>query len=239
MKRRSFLSQSSLTGAGLTLLPSGIMAGKTSPNGKLNIALIGAGGRGESHYGWLKDENVVALCDVNEAHFKKALEEFPGAKTYIDWRKCLDHKGLDAVVICTPDHHHALISNRALNRDLHVYCEKPVAIGIEEARVLRANWLTKKGKLATQVGTQMHAQENYARIKEMVRDGAIGEINSATAWGNRKLRLPAYTGTSGSGRPPRGPTTRNISPAAPEQIACNGTCSGTGESARLATWAAI
>ena len=192
MKRRAFLGRSSLAGVGLTILPSGILAGKNSPNGKLNIALIGVGGRAESHYGWLKDESVVALCDVNEVHFAKALQEFPGAKTYIDWRKCLDHEGLDAVVICTADHHHAMISNWALNRDLHVYCEKPVAIGIEEARVLRANWLTKKGKLATQVGTQMHAQENYARIKEMVRDGAIGELKSAVAWGNRKIPRKGY-----------------------------------------------
>jgi predicted dehydrogenase len=202
MKRRSFLGQSSLAGVGLTILPSGILAGKNSPNGRLNIALIGAGGRAESHYGWLKDESVVALCDVNEAQFAKALQEFPGAKTYTDWRKCLEHEGLDAVVICTADHHHAMISNWALNRDLHVYCEKPVAIGVEEARVLRANWLTKKGKLATQVGTQMHAQENYARIKEMVRDGAIGELKSAVAWGNRKLPRAGYLPAQGS--PPPG-----------------------------------
>lgn len=202
MKRRSFLGQSSLAGVGLSILPSGILAANNSPNEKLNIALIGVGGRAESHYGWLKGEKVVALCDVNEAHFPKALAEFPGAATYIDWRKCLEHKGLDAVVICTADHHHAMISNWALNRDLHVYCEKPVAIGIEEARVLRANWLGKKGKLATQVGTQMHAQDNYSRIKEMVVDGAIGELKSAIAWGNRKIPRQGYLPAQGS--PPPG-----------------------------------
>lgn len=202
MNRRNFLSQSALVGTGLTILPSGVIAGTRSPNDKLNIALIGVWGRAKAHYGWLAEQNVVALCDINEAHFAHALKEFPNAKTYIDWRQCLDHKGLDAVVICTADHHHAFISNWALNRDLHVYCEKPCAIGVEEARVLRKNWLSKKGKLASQVGTQMHAQDNYARIKEMIRDGAIGDLQSAIAWGNRKLPRDGYFKAEGT--PPSG-----------------------------------
>lgn len=192
MNRRTFLHQTTLASAGLTILPSGIITGANSPNDKLNIVLIGVAGRAQSHYGWLKEQNVVALCDINEAYFPEALKAFPGAKTYIDWRKCLDHQGLDAVVICTADHHHAFISNWALNRDLHVYCEKPCAIGVEEAQALRKTWLCKKGKLASQVGTQMHAQENYARIKEMIRDGAIGDLQSAIGWGNRKLPRDGY-----------------------------------------------
>jgi predicted dehydrogenase len=139
---------------------------------------------------------------VNETNLQHAKKVFSGATTYIDWRKCLDHKGLDAVVICTADHHHAIISNWALNRDLHVFCEKPVAIGIEEARLLRSNWLPKKHKLATQVGTQMHAQANYARIKEMIRDGAIGDIQTAVAWGNRKIPRKGYF--PARGEPPAG-----------------------------------
>jgi hypothetical protein len=204
MNRRNFLTQTALVGTGITILPSGVIAGTRSPNDKLNIALIGVWGRAKAHYGWLAEQNVVALCDINEAHFAHALKEFPNAKTYIDWRQCLDHKGLDAVVICTADHHHAFISNWALNRDLHVYCEKPCAIGVEEARVLRKNWLSKKGKLASQVGTQMHAQDNYARIKEMIRDGAIGDLQSAIAWGNRKLPRDGYFKAEGT--PPRRPT---------------------------------
>jgi predicted dehydrogenase len=200
MNRRSFLSCSALTGTGLLILPSGALANPA--NNRLNIALIGVSGRGLSHYGWLKEHNVVALCDINEAFFAEALKTFAGAATYTDWRKCLDHKGLDAVVICTADHHHAFISNWALNRGLHVYCEKPLAISVEEARVVCANWLTKKGKLATQVGTQMHAQENYSRMREMIRDGAIGDLESATAFGNRQIRRKAYHPASGS--PPQG-----------------------------------
>ncbi len=200
--RRSFLRKSSLAGAGLLILPSGIISGADSPNDKLNIALVGAYGRAAGHYGWLKKQNVVAICDINEAHFAHALKEFPGAKTYTDWRKCLDHQGLDAVVICTADHHHAFISNWAMNRGLHVYCEKPLAISVEEARVLRENWLGKKGKVATQCGTQMHAQENYARLKEMIRDGAIGELQSVAVWGNRKIPRDGYL--AGQGTPPAG-----------------------------------
>jgi predicted dehydrogenase len=202
MNRRKFLNTSTLATAGLTILPSGIMAGTRSPNDKLNIALIGVWGRGLAFYDSLSKENVVALCDINEAFFADALKRFPGAKTYTDWRKCLDQKDLDAVVICTADHHHAFIANWALNRGLHVYCEKPLAITVEEARVVRENWLTKKGKLATQVGMQRHADPNFNRIKELIRDGAIGELQAAAAWGNRQIRRDGYH--PAEGRPPAG-----------------------------------
>ena len=176
MKRRQFLKTTAAAAAtGLLLLPSGARAGKNAPGNKLNVALIGVWGRGLAHYDSLADENVVALCDVNEKRFPEALQRFPKAKTYVDWRKCLEQKDLDAVVICTADHTHAFIANWALNRDLHVYCEKPLAISVEEARVVRANWLKKKDKLATQVGMQRHAIQNFNRMRELIRDGAIGE----------------------------------------------------------------
>jgi predicted dehydrogenase len=178
------------------------MAGTRSSNDKLNIALIGVSGRAQAHYGWLAQENVVALCDINEAYFAGALKRFPGAKIYVDWCQCLDQKGLDAVVICTADHHHAFISNWAMNRGLHVYCEKPIAVSVEEARVVRENWLDKKGRIATQVGTQMHAQPNYRRIAEMIRDGAIGDFQSVVAWGNRKTPRDGYF--PAEGKPPAG-----------------------------------
>ena len=191
MERRGFLSTTALTGAGLLILPSGVLAGKNSPGNKLNIALIGVWGRGLAHYDSLSNENVVALCDINEARFPEALQRFPNAKTYVDWRKLLDdHKALnlDAVVICTADHTHAFIANWALNRDLHCYCEKPLAISVEEARVVRANWLKRKSKLATQVGMQRHANPNFNRTRELVRGGAVGELQAAYAWGNRQVR---------------------------------------------------
>jgi predicted dehydrogenase len=203
MERRDFLkTTSAAVAAGLTLLPSGARAGKNAPGNKLNVALIGVWGRGLAHYDSLADENVVALCDVNEKRFPDALKRFPKAKTYTDWRKCLEQKDIDAVVICTADHCHAFVSNWALNRDMHVYCEKPLAITVEEARVVRANWAKKKDKLATQVGMQRHACPNFNRMRELILDGAIGNLTDAYAWGNRQIRRPGYP--AGKGQPPEG-----------------------------------
>ena len=201
MHRRQFL-KTAAAGTGLLILPSGARAGKNAPGNKLNVALIGVWGRGLAHYDVLAAENVVALCDVNEKRFPEALKRFPKAKTYVDWRKCLDQKNLDAVVCCTTDHTHAFIANWALNRDLHVYMEKPLAISVEEARVVRANWLKKKDKLATQVGMQRHALQNFNRVRELIRDGAVGELKAACAWGNRQIRRPGYL--PGQGQPPAG-----------------------------------
>jgi predicted dehydrogenase len=201
MNRRRFL-KTAAAGSGVLLLPTGARAGKHAPSNKLNIALIGVWGRGLAHYDSLSDENVVALCDVNEKRFPDALKRFPNAKTYVDWRKCLEQKDLDAVVICTADHTHAFIANWALNRDLHVYCEKPLAISVEEARVVRANWLKKKDKLATQVGMQRHAMPNFNRLRELIHDGVIGDLTAAYAWGNRQIRRPAYL--PAQGQPPEG-----------------------------------
>jgi len=200
MNRREFIASAAVAGAGLLVLPSGVRGGEAAPSNKLNIALIGVWGRGLAHYRSLADENVVALCDVNEKRFPDALAKFPGAKTYVDWRKCLDQKGLDAVVCCTADHTHAFVSNWALNRNLHVYQEKPLAITCEEARVVRANWMKKKAKLATQVGMQRHAIPNFNRVREMVRDGAIGDLTAAYAWGDRQIRRPGYL--PAEGQPP-------------------------------------
>ncbi|HPA19460.1 MAG TPA: Gfo/Idh/MocA family oxidoreductase [Verrucomicrobiae bacterium] len=197
MKRREFLKSATTAGAGLLILRNGILRGADAPSNKLNIALIGAWGRASQHYDSISSENIVALCDVDEKHLALAAERFPGAKHYIDWRKCLEHKGIDAVVCCTPDHHHAFVSNWALNRGLHVYCEKPLGNCVEEARVVRANYLKNKSKLATQVGTQRHAHENFARVRELVKDGAIGELQAAYAWGNRQIRRPGYLPAEG------------------------------------------
>jgi predicted dehydrogenase len=200
MKRRDFLKTAAVAGTGFTIVPSSVLAGAGAPSNKLNVALIGTWGRGEAHFDSLADENVVALCDVNEDHLEFGAKRFPNAKKYVDWRKCLDQKDLDAVVCCTADHTHAFIANWSLNRNLHCYMEKPLAISVEESRIVRANWAKKKGKLATQVGMQRHAYPNFNRIQELVRDGAIGELKEAYAWGNRQIRRPGYL--PGEGQPP-------------------------------------
>jgi predicted dehydrogenase len=198
LNRRQFLRTSAVTGAGLLILPSGTLFGQNRPGNKLNIALIGVWGRGLAHYEGLKNENVVALCDVNEERFADALKVFPGAKTYVDWRKCLEQKDLDAVVCCTADHTHAHIAMWAMNRGLHVYMEKPIAMSVEECRLVRATYLKNKDKIATQAGTQRHANPNFARVSELIRDGAVGELQGVFAWGNRQLRRPGYLPAAGT-----------------------------------------
>lgn len=198
--RRQFLKTAAAS-TGLTILPAGTVFGANSANNKLNIALIGAYGRGEAHWDGISGENVVALCDVDEEHLAIAANRFPKAKHYVDWRKCLEQKNLDAVVCCTTDHTHAFVANWAMNRGLHVYCEKPLGNGVEEARIVRATYLENKEKVATQMGTQRHAHENFNRIRELVMDGAIGELKAVYVWGNRKIPKPGYLPASGT--PPK------------------------------------
>jgi hypothetical protein len=202
VKRRDLLKSAAAT-AGLLILPSGTFAGAAAPSNKLNIALIGADGRARAHYDGISGENVVAICDVDEEHLDFAGNVFPKAKRYIDWRECLDHPGLDAIVCCTTDQTHAFIANWAMLRDLHVYMEKPLAISVEEARVVRATYMKKKDKLATQVGMQRHAKENFNRVRELIMDGAIGELRDVSAWGDRQIPKPGYL-------PDAGPAPKNL-----------------------------
>jgi predicted dehydrogenase len=190
--RRNFLTRVGTTGAGLMILPTGTLFGSNRPHSRLNIALLGAYGRADAHYETLRDENVVAICDVNELALPHALKQFPQAKVYKDWRKCLDHPGLDAVLCCTPDHHHAFIANWSLNRDLHCYMEKPLAITVNEARVVRETYAKKQHRLATQVGMQRHAHPNFDRLRELIRRGGIGRLREVAVWGDRKIPRPGY-----------------------------------------------
>ena len=196
MNRRDLL-KSAGSAAGLTILRSGALLGRSAPSDKLNVALIGVWGRGTAHYDSLRNENVVALCDVNDLRTKEALAIFPKAKTYWDWRRVLDQKDVEAIVICTADHHHAFIANWALNRDMHVFCEKPLGISVEEARTVRANYLKRKSKVATQHGTQRHAFPNFERVRELILDGAIGELKTVHAWDSRQLPRPGYPAAEG------------------------------------------
>ena len=199
MNRRHFIKSAAVAGAGLLILPSGARA--KNANEKLNLAFFGTWGRAGAHFGVASKENVVALCDVNEEHLAEAAKRFPNAKTYTDWRKCLDQKDIDAVFICVTDHSHAFIANWAMNRGYHVYCEKPLANSVEEARVVRENYLKNKTKIATQVGTQRHEIENFNRVQELIQDGAIGELSDAYAWGDRQIRAKGYL--PAEGEPPK------------------------------------
>jgi len=201
LNRRQLL-KSAAPAAGLTILRGGMLRGQTAPSNRLNVALIGVWGRGTAHYASLRHENVVAICDVNELRMKEALQIFPKAKTHWDWRRLMDQKDVEAVIICTADHHHAFIANWALNRDMHVFCEKPLGISVEEVRTVRANYNKRKAKVATQHGTQRHAYPNFERIRELILDGAIGELHTVHSWDSRRLPRPGYP--QAEGQPPAG-----------------------------------
>lgn len=197
MKRRELLGHA----AGLTILKSGLLRGQSAPSNKLNVALIGVWGRGTAHYNSLRNENVVALCDVNDIRTREAAQIFPKAKLHWDWRRVMDQKDVEAVVICTADHHHAFIANWALNRGMHVFCEKPLGITVDEVRTVRANYLRQRTKVATQHGTQRHAYPNFERVRELILDGAIGDLVKVHSWDARELPRPGYP--KAEGNPPK------------------------------------
>jgi predicted dehydrogenase len=201
MKRRQFLRSVAFTGAAGLILPRTTLFGANAPSNKLNVALIGTWGRGEAHFGGLASENVVALCDINEEHLAFGAKRFPNAKQHVDWRKCLDQKDVEAVVCCSLDHTHAFVANWAMNRGQHIYLEKPMGNTVEEVRTVRAKYLKNKNKLATQLGTQRHAIENFNRVSELVRDGAIGKVTDVCAWGDRQIRRDGYL--PAAGEPPK------------------------------------
>ncbi|NQT03930.1 MAG: Gfo/Idh/MocA family oxidoreductase, partial [Planctomycetes bacterium] len=140
----------------------------------------------------VKSENIVALCDVNSKNLAAAAKKFPRAKTYTDWRRCLDQRNIDAVVCSTTDHTHAFVNVWAMNRGKHVYCEKPLANSVEEARLVRKTYLKNKNRIATQMGTQIHAYDNYRRMVELVRNGAIGTVKEARVWCSRLPKGGSY-----------------------------------------------
>jgi predicted dehydrogenase len=185
--RRRFLYSSAVVG-GSMLLPASVLAAakpkRLSPNEKLNIAVIGAGGRGVADIKEVKSENIVALCDVNERNLNAAAEKLPGAKKYVDFRKLYDNsKDFDAVVVATTEHTHAFAVLPAIKLKKHVYCEKPLAHNVWETRLLATE--AAKAKITTQMGTQMHAQDNFRRVVELVQGGAIGPINETHVWVSR------------------------------------------------------
>jgi len=192
IERRRFLKNSAAVGAGLMILKSDILKAGQSPNEKLNIAGIGVGGRGAANLNGVKSENIVALCDVNDRNLAAAVKKFPKAKTYKDWRKCLEQKDIDAVVCATTDHTHAFVNVWAMNRGKHVYCEKPLANSVEEAHIVRQTYIKNKNKISTQMGTQIHASDNYRRMVELIRGGAIGTPSEARVWCSRKPKGGSY-----------------------------------------------
>src|SRR5438067_6217290 len=160
LTRRNFLRATGASVAAFTLVPGHVIGadGATSPNEKLNIAGIGVGGQGAGDIGAVAPgNNIVALCDVDSRHAAATFQKFPDAKQYRDFRKMFDEmeKSIDAVVVATPDHFHAVAAMAAIKRGKHVYCEKPLAHSIYEVRQLMK--AAKQHKVVTQLGNQGHS----------------------------------------------------------------------------------
>ena len=153
---------------------------------KLNLAIIGCGGRGAADMAEMMSENIVALCDVNEKNLRAAAQRAPGAKTFRDFRQMYDvlkDSEFDAVVVATTEHTHAFATLPALKRKKHVYCEKPLTRDVREARLVTE--AAKAAGVATQMGTQIHAGTNYRRVVELVQSGAIGPVRECHVWVSR------------------------------------------------------
>ena len=198
--RRQFLKSATAVGAGVWVATRESVARAVSPNERLQIGVIGVGRRGAANLDELlkvRSAQVVALCDVDEDFLGEAAERCPGAAQFSDFRQMLDtHKSLDAVLVATADHTHAPASAMALKLGKHVYCEKPLAHNVFEARRLAE--LAADHKRVTQLGTQIHAGDNYRRVVEIVRSGAIGPVREVhvfvnKVWGAQKPKpAPPY-----------------------------------------------
>jgi predicted dehydrogenase len=185
--RRALIERAGLA-AGLGALGgvfSGVAAAQgKSPNEKLNIGCIAVGGQGGTEMANVADENIVAICDVDEERLNAAAEQHPKARKYVDFRKMLEEcKEIDAVTVSTPDHTHAVASVMAMKLGKHVYCQKPLTHDIYEARVMRD--VARKHKVVTQMGTQGHSFDSHARLVELIQSGAIGEVKEVHVWTDR------------------------------------------------------
>ena len=245
--RRDFLKTSAVAGA--AALSGGVWSqvvadDSNSPNQKLNIACIGTANRAAADIRGVKGENITVLCDIDSVYLDRAKTQFPEARTYVDGREMLEaeSKKIDAVVVATADHTHAPFSIRAIRNGLHVYCEKPLTHTVEEARLVAE--AAAKHNVATQLGTQIHASDNYRRVVEIIQSGAIGDVTEAHVWVGKgwaaatdplvaKHRPPRSVGISGSA--PR----QNVRLRLADIILPSGGGGGTSVRERSETWPAI
>jgi len=184
LKRRDFLKTTTL---GATLISGGawseLAAEETKAvNQKLNIACVGTANQARFSIGNVSRENIVAICDIDSNYLNRAKKDFPKARAYADYRELIESEGdkIDAVTVAIADHNHAPASIRAIRAGKHVYCEKPLTHTVHEARVIAE--AAKKHGVATQLGTQIHAGNNYRRVVEVIQSGAIGDVTDIHVW---------------------------------------------------------
>ncbi|MBT3244571.1 MAG: Gfo/Idh/MocA family oxidoreductase [Bacteroidetes bacterium] len=188
VSRRDFLTKTGVATAGVMVVPRHVLGGKgfTAPSDKLNIAAIGSGGMGGGNIGRVTSENIVALCDVDFARAAGTFKKFPKAKQYKDFRKMLDkEKSIDAVIVATPDHTHAVAAMAAIKRGQHVYVQKPMTHDVFEARKLTE--AAREYNIASQMGNQGRSGEGTRRLAEWIWAGAIGDVKEVHSWTNRPV----------------------------------------------------
>ena len=202
ISRRVFIKQSSTIALGFAILPKLIIA----PSDKLRIAHIGLGGMGNAHMNWfanIPEVDIVALCDVDQEHLDKTyaslqkLHPDTTAERYKDFRRVLERKDIDAVSVATPDHWHAQIATLAFQAGKDVYGEKPLSYDIKEGQMMLKN-LTRHKRIF-QLGTQIHAGDNYHRVVELIKGGAIGKVHTVRLW---KTGFPPDLGPAKIQAPP-------------------------------------
>lgn len=203
--RRDFLKQSSLGALGFTILPS--LYGKVAASDRVRVAHIGVNGMGNNHMTWfagLPEVEIVALCDVDQNHLNASLKKMetlqPGKKVegFEDFRRILDRKDIDAITCATPDHWHAQIASLAFQAGKDVYGEKPLSYDVREGQMMLKN--LEKYNRVFQLGTQIHATDNYHRVVELIQSGAIGKVHTVRLW---KTGAPPELGTPQIQAPPK------------------------------------
>ena len=188
--RRSFLQRTTAAAATFSIVPGYVLGtrGQTPPSGKLNIAAIGIGGMGRNNIQKCAvNENIVALCDVDSSERTgKIFALYPRAVKYRNYHEMLDkQKDIDAIIIATPDHSHAVIGMAAIKAGKHVYMQKPLAHSVQEVRVLTE--AARQHKVVTQMGNQGHSNDGTRQICEWIGAGAIGAVKDVHAWTNRPV----------------------------------------------------
>lgn len=187
--RRNFIKSAMASTFGFSVLPSWVACASTSPNSKLNVAIVGAGGRGTAAVNELctyDKVNVVAFCDVDDERAAQSYRKFPDVLRTSDYRRMLDKLGkdIDAVAICTPDHAHYPIATWAMEMGKHIYVEKPLTRTIKESRMLK-DFAVKNPQLITQMGNQGHTYEGWRKLKEWNDAGIFGDIVEIHHWTDR------------------------------------------------------
>ncbi len=189
ISRRRFIGNVTTAAAGFTILPSYVVSGlgHVAPSDKLNIAAIGVGGMGKANLNQCKSENIVALCDVDWKYAANTFKAYPKAKRYWDFRKMYDEmkNDIDAVIVATADHTHAIVAAQAMAMGKHAYVQKPLTHSVYESRLLTK--LAEKHKVATQMGNQGSSAEGVRLACEWIWNGEIGEITKVEAFTDRPI----------------------------------------------------